>query len=307
MQRTFLVYLTLLVLPLSAGESAVPKKVERPWTFGISGGFNYAGMYGGGIQNLEDEYQVSPRPTGNGGISLSYAVLPWLPVETGVELNGKGYQYGYTRDIEGMTVEYQIFSKNGFWEFPLCARPTATVGGTKLSFLGGMSYAVMYGASRKVKAHLSYEGQDTTMDLYDHDYMAEGYPVPVDTFGNVQSIPYKELFRQYDISAVLGFGFERMLQSPRHYTFDGDLVPPSPTNSSFYFDVRYYIGLIDNNHVTPKGETLLREAYGKLFQFFLDNNINPDTMGFGPGDTLKREPVYKFSTLSIRAGFKFHF
>jgi hypothetical protein len=30
-------------------------------------------------------------------------------------------------------------------------------------------------------------------------------------------------------------------------------------------------------------------------------------MGFGPNDVPKRDPVYKFSTLSIRAGFRFYF
>ncbi|MBD3346241.1 MAG: hypothetical protein GF401_14385 [Chitinivibrionales bacterium] len=79
------------------------------------------------------------------------------------------------------------------------------------------------------------------------------------------------------------------------------------TRYRFFFDIRYYIGLLDNSRVTNEGAKKLDAIYDQLFRFFEEQNIDPAEMGYGPDDVPDREPIHKFGVLIMSMGFKFCF
>ena len=110
--------------------------------------------------------------------------------------------------------------------------------------------------------------------------------------GTRESVPFKELYRLYDVSIVLGAGIEANVAS---------------SDYAFFLDLRYAIGLVDNSFMTREGKRLLNEKYQRLFNFFEANDIDPATMGFGVDDGPSREPIHKFSTFSFTAGIRYYF
>jgi len=276
--------------------SATDSIYQPKWAFSISGGVNIATMYGTGIENLENEYDVLPRAAGNFNLHLAYFPLKYLAVESGFGVNGKGYHSSIDKTINTIPVTYHSYTKNGFFEIPLCLKPvyTSVIERMKIYAIAGFSYARAFKAKEVIKAHLSFQYLDTTITLSEYDYMNKGVPFPIDTFGNNQYIPYKEIYNLNDLSIVLGAGFEKFLHS-------------SNNTIGIFLDLRYYHGLIDNINITPEGERLLKQAFDKLYDFCLRNNIDPNEMGFGQNNASSEKSVFKFATFSISAGLRFYF
>ncbi|MBD3346240.1 MAG: outer membrane beta-barrel protein [Chitinivibrionales bacterium] len=198
----------LLILALLMNTFSLSATDDFKWRIGPSAGLNVARMYGPGIQNIEDDYDVLPRMSGNCGLFVEYMPSKYIGTEIGIQVNGKGYTYHDPQYINGMDVKYKIRYKNGFVDFPFVIKPTLPFNNKKLYLMFGGAYGRIFIAKREVVADLSYSGQDTTVDIVDNDLLRYGVPFYVDTFGTQETVPYKDLYRLEDFALVVGIGYE---------------------------------------------------------------------------------------------------
>lgn len=287
-----LIIATVTVAAAASG-SSLDTNLNR-FNIGFTSGVNHASMYGAGIEDMEEEYDVSGRYTANSAFSFEYKPIQALGLELGVCFNGKGFKYEYTRrDENGARYDIEVIMKDGFIEFPLVAKPSISVNKARLYLVGGAAYGRVYKASREVSVSAQYMGMDTTFELPSQDYYSEGEGYPVDTFGTLKYIPYEDLYRLDDFSVVLGAGIE---SKPLHFGL--------PT--SFLIDLRYSIGLRDHTRLTPEGRERLQKLADEFQRFLEENNQDPEEY-FSSDNSASRAPIHKYSTFSVSVGFRMHF
>ncbi len=293
MRGTVLI-ITILSVALQASNTDRDSSTYR-FNLGFAGGVNFASMYGAGIEDLEEEYDISARVSANTAFSLEFKPVPSLGIEVGVCFSGKGYKYDFYRtDDIGIRYDYEVVLKDGFVDFPLVAKPSLNVNNTRLYLVAGAAYGRVYKATRDISIRASFMGMDTTFDVPTLDYFNEGEGYPVDTAGTVKHVPYDDLYRLDDFSIVIGAGIESK---------------PLPFGSpmSFFIDLRYFLGLRDHTRLTPEGRDRLRELAEEYIEYLEENNLDPADYGFGSDGSVSRAPIHKYSTFLISAGIRFHF
>ena len=207
-------------------ESWVPF-VPRFWV-GVSAGFGLGGMRGSEITGLRRMgYTTSVRGAPNAELGLGMRLHPQLEVSGGVRYMTKGFKVAGSSASRSATSDpgtasrhlthYQTL-KADYLEGHLLLRPLRSYnfGQTNVHIFGGPSLGVPLSVqvvSYIIEDRRSSTGYGYTTASQTRTYsvteLMDGIPLP-DSSGAVVTFPFAQVYRPWDLSIVMGCGFEQV-------------------------------------------------------------------------------------------------
>jgi hypothetical protein len=259
-----------------------------------TGGFNLSTMFGSGADEVKSRYESVPKFSGNTALQFGYKPRKWLSIESGAGIIGKGL--AYNEPVSGYDAEFKIRYRESFFEFPLIVKPAIIFPDNTIFFgAAGLSYGKQFSANYSVDVSYKDEyGRFDRENISKRNLLIDGVSIPTDTMGGKIIVPYKDLYRMYDVSLVLGIGLE----------IGGGAVVRSNT---FVIELKSLIGLLDQTCVSPNGKRLLSDASEKLTQFMIENHLTAEDLGISNDGEYIPNPIDRYSTFSISIGFKHYF